>query len=632
MLLVELLSILWLSVFTLAAYGPSYASCPAKYVRTGSVVSPEESAWLDAKLLITNTKLIKFLENANMEDFDPEAFVQLSNRPIRIGLAYSGGGYRAMLVGAGQFAAYDERTRATSNPLAGLLQASTYISSLSGGAWMVGSLAANNFPSIDNVLVTKKLWDLNRNIFDIHGIANIIGNGLYIVNVGLDITSKMLSGLPVTLTDIWGRLLSYVLLPNQPMYGNSFTMSDIQKQSLFANHEMPFPIMVATSRQPRSYVVDTDSIQFEMNVFEFGSYDPRLASYAKQKHLGTLASNGRPTKALLLFFSACRSGFDNVGFEMAMSSSVFNFLFRSFSTSSLPPIISQLVQTFIVNPTTDIPVDVGRVPNPFMKLPKAPAVVAANTSIYLCDGGFDGQNVPLAPLLQKERGIDVIFANDNSDDANQWPDGLSLISTFKNQFTKKGSKSSFPPVPSKNTFINGNLTSRPTFFGCYARDLEGRVAGNPLDTPLVIYLANRPFSYFTNTSTLKLAYTNEERAGMIRNGYEVATRLNGTLDKEWAACVGCAIIQRESERQRLEQSPQCKRCFERYCWDGKEYEGKARGGNFGDESRTFSDAQYGAELGGLEQTYELQGEALPKINDDINQNFANGTRKMLMYY
>lgn len=66
-----------------------------------------------------------------------------------------------------------------------------------------------------------------------------------------------------------------------------------------------------------------------------------------------------------------------------------------------------------------------------------------------------------------------------------------------------------------------------------------------------------------------MKYETKERNAIIQNGFEVATRMNLTLDNEWKACVGCAIIRRQQERQGLEQSDQCKKCFEKYCWDGK---------------------------------------------------------------
>ena len=104
---------------------------------------------------------------------------------------------------------------------------------------------------------------------------------------------------------------------------------------------------------------------------------------------------------------------------------------------------------------------------------------------------------------------------------------------------------------------------------------------------MIVYTANRPFSYHSNTSTYKLKYDDKERNSIIRNGFEVASRNNLTLDSEWPACVGCAIIRRLQERNGEEQTEQCKRCFERYCWDGtldtKETEDRY---NFTDEGTT----------------------------------------------
>ena len=79
---------------------------------------------------------------------------------------------------------------------------------------------------------------------------------------------------------------------------------------------------------------------------------------------------------------------------------------------------------------------------------------------------------------------------------------------------------------------------------------------------------------------------------MISNGFEIATRSSGSLDDEWAACVGCAIIRREQERQGIEQTEQCKRCFENYCWDGTIYKGEPLGENFSDDGLTNSATEY----------------------------------------
>lgn len=55
---------------------------------------------------------------------------------------------------------------------------------------------------------------------------------------------------------------------------------------------------------------------------------------------------------------------------------------------------------------------------------------------------------------------------------------------------------------------------------------------------------------------------------MIENGYDVATMGNGTVDSDWPACVGCAIMSRSWNRTGTAVPDICNQCFKRYCWDG----------------------------------------------------------------
>ena len=48
----------------------------------------------------------------------------------------------------------------------------------------------------------------------------------------------------------------------------------------------------------------------------------------------------------------------------------------------------------------------------------------------------------------------------------------------------------------------------------------------------------------------------------------------------------------EQERQGIEQTEQCKRCFENYCWDGTIYKGEPLGENFSDDGLTNSATEY----------------------------------------
>ncbi|KAF5092702.1 hypothetical protein D0Z00_004455, partial [Geotrichum galactomycetum] len=133
------------------SYAPTDIQCPSNpnfLTAASNDVSKDEADWVEARHNVTNPKLIEFLNRMNLSNFDAESF--LANSSLNIGLAFSGGGYRAMLCGAGQFAALDERTTNSTGDghLGGLLQASTYLAGLSGGNWLVNSIVLNNFTSV----------------------------------------------------------------------------------------------------------------------------------------------------------------------------------------------------------------------------------------------------------------------------------------------------------------------------------------------------------------------------------------------------------------------------------------------------------------------------------------------------
>lgn len=43
---------------------------------------------------------------------------------------------------------------------------------------------------------------------------------------------------------------------------------------------------------------------------------------------------------------------------------------------------------------------------------------------------------------------------------------------------------------------------------------------------------------------------------------------NGTLDANWPACVGCAVLSRSLERTKTKVPDICTKCFSDYCWNG----------------------------------------------------------------
>src|SRR4051794_839759 len=118
----------------------------------------------------------------------------------------SGGGYRSLLSGAGVIQAFDERDSAVST--SGLYQSLTYQAGLSGGSWLLSSLAGNNYPTVS--YLKEKLWKeaFRDSLLD----PGFLLAAVAYAEVLSSVIQKEEAGFDTTLTDPWGRLLSYQLL------------------------------------------------------------------------------------------------------------------------------------------------------------------------------------------------------------------------------------------------------------------------------------------------------------------------------------------------------------------------------------------------------------------------------------
>ena len=103
-----LLSLLWSSYLIASAmalsYAPIYVPCPDNLIRYGNDgLSPHESAYISRRKNKAGLNLLSWIQKLNLTGFDAmEFFANPSNVPT-LALAFSGGGYRAMLNGAGVF-------------------------------------------------------------------------------------------------------------------------------------------------------------------------------------------------------------------------------------------------------------------------------------------------------------------------------------------------------------------------------------------------------------------------------------------------------------------------------------------------------------------------------------------------
>jgi len=177
--------------------------------------------------------------------FDSDAyFASAKNVSMlpNIGIAVSGGGWRALMNGAGAIAAYDQRTPGSTGTgqLGGLLQSATYLSGLSGGGWLVSSLYANNFPTVQSIVNTDdttSIWQFQSSIFEGPDMGNTgTSNGAaYFGEIVDQVAEKVDSGFNTTLTDFWGRALSFQLLNSTGQSGKPWNTTVFMRHSLICH-------------------------------------------------------------------------------------------------------------------------------------------------------------------------------------------------------------------------------------------------------------------------------------------------------------------------------------------------------------------------------------------------------------
>jgi lysophospholipase len=555
-------------------YKPTSVDCPSKRptIRSGKGLSSEEVSWLPKRRNATISPIREFLSRAAIPDFDSDSYlsgVETDSTALpNIGLSFSGGGYRAMTQGAGALAACDSRTDGSteSGHIGGLLQSATYVSALSGGGWLVGSLAMNNFSSVQSVRDKNDIWQLDQTILE--GPDNGPSLLSYWSDVAGAVSDKKDAGFERSLTDYWGRTLSYQLI--EPETGGvSFTWSSIADDPDFKNGDHAMPILVADGRYEGETIISINTTVYEFNPWEMGSWDNALNAFVPMKYVGSAFDGG-----VLPDNETCIRGFDNAGFVMGTSSSLFNQIILYVEDGS--PLVPDGIPDFVVSALVDVLEGLGDSsndiadwsPNPFYGYEPDHNLNADQHRLTLVDGGEDLQNIPYYPLIQDKRGLDVIFSFDASADTDTfWPNGTAPIATYVRSQDPISNGTSFPAVPDYNTFVNLGLNTRPTFFGCNATNATAAGADSP--APLIVYVPSYPYVHFANLSTFgTMSMTNDVRDTMIQNGYETATMANSTRNSDWQVCVACAMMHRSWVRTGTDVPAKCTECFDTFCWDG----------------------------------------------------------------
>ncbi|CAL1698537.1 unnamed protein product [Somion occarium] len=509
-----------------------------------------------------------------------------------LGLAISGGGYKAATFGAAHLTMLDARNETSVKfGTGGLLQAASYMTGLSGSAWFLTSLAQANFPTFEELIFgpsgrerhsKEPLYSGWLGQFDYFQPGNANQSLEYRNSLLSDVMGKFNAGFPVTLIDIWARALSRHfangttpknILDEDVPHGAGITLSSLSSLPVFQEHAIPFPIVVAASitkklnasnffnqsdGPPAPSVVPLSNPLYEFNIFETGSYDPMLTAFTPTKFLGS------PNDSI------CVTGFDQIGYVASCSAGIFSIFNDSAGSLEANPIGGLFLQMNATLSQPGIELDAGALPNPFFGHAKEMFPDSDEKFLRLIDGGEGGEVTPYQPLLVKARGVDTIFAMDSqADNEISFTDGLSVIAS-QQRASLFSSAYSFPRVPtSVETFKSEGLTKHATFFGCDT---------TTSDAPVIIYSANGapPLGQppVTNLSGIETVFPPDQARAIFDQSFDIATQgipitnVHGEVEKdpEWPICLACAVTDRMRLKAKAERSGICATCMARYCW------------------------------------------------------------------
>lgn len=346
-------------------------------LNTDNKLSSGELYYIDHRKNCTQSHIKEYLNRWNISNgFGSD---------ITIGLAISGGGYRAMFTGIGVLSAFDESTPGSQSHMGGLLQASTYIAGISGGLWAVMAnylnghqlvlhtisqqLESFNVPvlqgisdmdvtglrtkldSVDTrsktgapVLTRQKSISWNATAKATSSLTSSLLRGFFLSNDGsnrksndtvdlnkilqfykeltTEVRTKRLAKFSISFVDYWGRALIRKIVPNFKKH-EALTFSSTRVKA----PTQPFPIVCSVERDPDTSEDFRSSHIFEFNPYEFGSWDSFLRHFVDLEYLGTKMKNGKPHRnSSNKNTSVCVKGYDNVAFVTGTSSSLFNTL------------------------------------------------------------------------------------------------------------------------------------------------------------------------------------------------------------------------------------------------------------------------------------------------------------------
>lgn len=301
-----------------------------------------------------------------------------------VALVCSGGGYRAVtailgfLLGAQKI---------------GLLDATTYTTSLSGSAWLMASWMSSGMHLEDfKVSLVEKMCK---------GLSHIGSNGALLLADNLLV--KYAAEQPITMVDFYGGLLANVLLKDHSEHRQMVHLSAQEK--VIGNGDMPLPIYTAVSGDEMNPCQWYEFTPFEIGSAWTGCYVPSWA-FGREFQAGE-SVDFDPEQSL---------GYQMGVFGSAFSAS-FGRIYDEFKHHIYFNFTKYVIETLFAK-VSQKRITIAKMYNFAYQVPTSPT--AESQKIYLMDAGI-AFNLPYPPISgqRPERAADIIIFLDASADVSQ---------------------------------------------------------------------------------------------------------------------------------------------------------------------------------------------------------------------
>ena len=556
-----------------AGAGVAAQACPGGGPPRGAAAPRGEAAWREFRGPGAAERWGALWEGAGggplPEDLPEPGFPQ-------VGVALSGGGFRAANTAAGVLSALDARD-GPGGPASGLYQTAALATGISGGSW---ALSAASVDPTKGWRATVKRWRDGMEEGLIHFGTRDLSEMLRFWQSSMQGLHARPEGAPTpTMSDLMAPSVAFSFGVPLGTGQGPLAESDPSDPATWAQ-PLPITIVHAMGERGVREAVDTcreygqDSEQglWEWGVWDDGTFAPGFWGFgpSNESVLASSSPEGGTT---------CWGGITTLPWKMATAGAVWNgAVYKDnfygpleacqSSSSWVLKIVCMLLQhgVFRMNATDS---EMFRITDP-------PALPVPEHPVPRAVFAMDGQpceGIPIAPLLEPVRDLDVILAVDATspwiqsiDDPNSFPEGEALQQTA---FYALGRGLPFPDMPLLKDFVEEpEMLQKNTFFGCFNASV-----------PAVAYVPHRNESYSREDVDLSVASdksTPADQEEMFANGRAM---VSGEGFQRCLLCVSQAkFLQRRSGRAGEDRSgfeallqglgEPCEGCLKQ-CWSGK---------------------------------------------------------------